>query len=152
MDRFSRSAMKTLDDELVASGAYNKVCVQLRGSMPTALPRDATIRDVLASLSNPESFVRQVVGVMHEAAREHGEIVVRLGITGTGKAPNYRVESATSGVPLIALDGANHQRWPDGENFSAANNWSSAAMTKDEVAKLLGEIRGRPGLRRGAKT
>lgn len=111
--------------------------------MPTALAQDATLRDVLPSLPNPESFVRQVVGVMHEAAKEHGEIVVRLGITGTGKAPNYRIEDANSGAPLIALDGANHQRWPDGENFSAATNWSSAAMTKDEVAKLLGELRGR---------
>lgn len=110
--------------------------------MSKSLPKDVTLRDVLPSLDKPKSFVRQVVGVMHEAAKDHGDIIMRLGVTGTGRAPNYRLESAAGGVPIMALDGANHKRWADGESFSSAPNWSTAVMTKDEVATLLGDIRG----------
>jgi len=116
--------------------------------MPVSLPKNATLRDVVPSLDKPESFVRQVVGVMHEVAKEHGDIVMRLGVTGTGRSPNYRVESALSGEQIMALDGANHKRWPDGENFSGVGTWSTAVMTKDEVSKLLGEIREFRGLNR----
>ena len=110
--------------------------------MSEPLKKNATLRDLLSSLDKPESFVRQVVGVMHEAAKEYGEIVMRLGVRGTGRAPNYRIKRAEGGAPLMALDGANHKRWADGENFAAAPNWSSAIMTKHELANLLGEIRG----------
>ena len=110
--------------------------------MSKALPKDATLHDVLPSLDKPESFVRQVVGVLHEATKGHGNIVMRLGVTGTGQAPNYRIEHAAGGAPIMAFDGANHKPWPDGENFSSASNWSEAVMTKDEVANLLGAIRG----------
>jgi len=110
--------------------------------MKTSLSQDATLRDVLASLDKPESFVRQALGVMHDATKEHGLVVMRLGITGKGSAPNYRLENAETGDPIMALDGANHKRWRDGENFSAAPNWSTAVMSKDAVASLLGEIRG----------
>ncbi len=110
--------------------------------MKTSLSQDATLRDVLPSLDNPENFVRQALGVMHDATKEHGSVVMRLGITGTGRAPNYRLENAETGDPIMALDGANHRRWPDGEIFLAAPNWSTAVMSKDAVANLLGEIRG----------
>lgn len=117
--------------------------------MPNSLPKNATLRDILPSLNKPESYVRQVVGVMHDATKEHGQIVMRLGVTGTGRIPNYRIERAESGTPVMALDGANHKRWPDGENFAAALNWSTTVMNKEEVAALLGEIRGyRPGRRK----
>ena len=110
--------------------------------MDTPRPPDATLRDVLASLDRPESFVRQALGVMLEVAKEHGPVVMRLGITGRGRAPNYRLENAETRDPIIALDGANHRPWPDGASFSAAPNWSTEVMSKDEVANLLGEVRG----------
>ena len=61
--------------------------------MPKALPKDATLHDVLPSLEKPESFVRQVVGVLHEATKEHGNVVMRLGVTGTGAKPRTIVSS-----------------------------------------------------------
>lgn len=113
--------------------------------MSKSIPMDATLRDVLPSLEKPEAFVRQVVGVMHHAAKEHGPIVMRLGITGKGSAPNYRIEGAEGGSPFMALDGANHRPWADGESFSSQTNWSTVTMTKDEVTNLLGDIRGYKG-------
>lgn len=118
--------------------------------MSVSLPKDATLRDVVTLLDKPENFVRQVVGVMHKAAKECGEVVMRLGITGTGHAPNYRIEHGEDGTPIMAIDGANHKAWADGESFSAAPNWSTAVMTKEEVANLLGEIRGYPPTRQRA--
>ena len=109
--------------------------------MPVSLSKNATLRHIITLLDKPETFVRQVVGVMHQAAKECGEVVMRLGITGTGQAPNYRIEHAEDGSPIVAINGANHKAWADGENFSAAPNWSTAVMTKEEVANLLGEIR-----------
>ena len=113
--------------------------------MVRAIPPDGTLPDVLASVDKPESFVRQMLGVMQNVAKEHGPVVVRLGITGTGRAPNYRLESADSREPIMAIDGANHKPWAQGENFAGASNWSTAVMSRDEVASLLGEIRGYPG-------
>ncbi len=109
--------------------------------MTNTLPDDATLRDLLATLDNKDAFVSQVFGVAHHASKEHGDIVIRLGVTGTGKVPNYRIEDATSGMPIIAINGANHQPWPEGEEFSAPNNWSRATMTKAQIEELLGEIR-----------
>lgn len=110
--------------------------------MDALLPENATLRDVVASLDKPESFVRQVLGTIHEGTKAHGPIVIRLGVTGKGRTPNYRLESAGNGEPIMAIDGANHKPWRDGDNFSGATTWSTEVMTKDEVASLLGEIRG----------
>ena len=108
--------------------------------MAGSLPKDATLRSILPRLSDADDFVCQAYGVLHSAAKEHGDVVMRLGVTGTGKLPNYRVDS-TSGQPLTAIDGNFHGPWPDGVDFTAPTNWSSATMSKREVEELLGEIR-----------
>jgi hypothetical protein len=60
--------------------------------MTMKLARDTKLRDVLTTLTDPDRYVSQAFGVMHRATKEHGEVVMRLGITGTGKLPNYRLE------------------------------------------------------------
>jgi hypothetical protein len=60
--------------------------------MSTKLPLDATIADVLASLARPESYVRQMLGNLYDCKNEHGSAEARIGITGDGIAPNYRLE------------------------------------------------------------
>lgn len=115
--------------------------------MSRTLPDAATLRDILWNLVDADAFVSQVFGVAHRATKDHGEVQIRLGVTGTGRLPNYRVEHANTGEPIFAVDGANHQRWPNGESFSGLANWSTAVMTKAQVEALLGEIRDfqRPG-------
>jgi hypothetical protein len=56
------------------------------------LSQDATIADVLATLARAESYVRGMLENMYECKREHGNAVARIGITGGGVAPNYRIE------------------------------------------------------------
>jgi len=105
-----------------------------------ALAKNVTLRDIRSKLSNRESYVAAAFGVVHRAAREHGDIVMRLGVTGTGQAPNYRIET-NSGEVLFAIDGSNHERWAAGERFDGADTWSQSVMTRTEVEELLGELR-----------
>jgi hypothetical protein len=104
------------------------------------IPKDATLREVRSMLDNPDVLVSRAFGVIHQLAKSHGEVRCRLGITGTGKFPNYRIE-APSGHPIMAINGTNHEPWPDGEAFDGATTWSEATMSKLEIEILLGEIR-----------
>ena len=109
--------------------------------MPSSLPRDSTLRTIVDSLSDPDRFVSKAFGVMHVEAKKHGNVMLRLGITGTGQLPNYRIEDA-AGNPIEAFDGNTHNRWPDGSVFTASETWSRQAISKAEVETLLGELRG----------
>ncbi len=91
-----------------------------------------------------ERFLRKVLGVIRKAQRDNGEIFVRMGTTGTGQAPNYRVEEPT-GSPIFAVDGANHETWPEGESFEGSENWSSATMSLSDVEAMLRSITGFEG-------
>jgi hypothetical protein len=73
------------------------------------------------------------------ACRGHGEIVIRMGTTGTGRAPNYRVEMA-AGQPIVAINGANHEPWPEGWAFEGNENWSSTSMTYSDVQSALAAV------------
>jgi hypothetical protein len=74
-------------------------------------------------------------------AKEQGEISLRLGVTGTGQIPNYRIENA-EGIPILAVDGATHEEWPEHIGFGGSSTWSQATMSRQEVEDLLGELRG----------
>ncbi|TCJ37389.1 hypothetical protein E0504_20350 [Parafrankia sp. BMG5.11] len=85
-----------------------------------------------------ERFLRRTLGVMSKL-REHGNIVLRIGTTGTGVAPNYRIE-IKDGDHIVAIDGANHQPWPEGSTFDGAENWSTATMTYADVQGALAAV------------
>lgn len=108
--------------------------------MPADLPKDATLRELQPTLLNAESFIRKVLGVMVREKRNHGPVVMRLGVTGTGKSPNYRVEDL-DGRAILAIDGANHEAWSDDARFEGPENWSNATMSEQDIKDLIGEIR-----------
>ncbi|MDT0507602.1 hypothetical protein [Novosphingobium sp. MMS21-SN21R] len=111
--------------------------------MANTLAPDSTLLDLSGKIDDLEDFVRQVFGVMRLASKEHGAaLIMRLGITGAGRAPNYRLEMVETGQAVMAIDGANHRPWPDGSRFDAPANWSSSTMTLEQVQQLLGDIRG----------
>lgn len=109
--------------------------------MTLKLPADATLRDLKLSASERESFVRRAFGVIHQAAKDDPNVVLRLGVTGTGQAPNYRLEKGEAGTLIMAINGANHQPWNEGDKFDGSCTWSEATMSKADVEGLLGEIR-----------
>ncbi len=106
------------------------------------LEANVTLRDLVGKLNDPVAFIRGVIGVMHETKKEHGDVVVRLGLTGTGKLPNYRLDSAVTGQPIQAFDGNGHGAWKGEEDFTAPTNWSTEAMTRTEVEDVLAELTG----------
>lgn len=121
------------------------------------LAERATIRDVVGSLTKPEDYVRQVFHNLHEAGRRGGEVVVRIGRTGDGKAPHYRIDRRAPGFsfradqpaqPIYELvaefHGRSHKRLlavDHPEDVLVEDNWSLAAMTLEEIKGLLGEVR-----------
>ncbi|HEY1932273.1 MAG TPA: hypothetical protein VGG99_09700 [Acetobacteraceae bacterium] len=106
------------------------------------LPLDATIADVVSTLAKAEDYVRHVVSNLSRMQREYGTVVVRIGITGTGHLPNYRLDHADGpSEPIAAFDGATHKPFSDVRKIDT-ENWSTGSMTYQEVRDLLGKLRG----------
>lgn len=104
------------------------------------LPQGSTISDVRHTLAQPERYVRVVLSNIVGAEREHGPVVVRIGVTGTGQFPHYRLDKRerrellgselTAYLPLQAFNGRNHQ-----------------PLAREEIMTLLGQLRQRGGPR-----
>jgi hypothetical protein len=111
------------------------------------LASDATIVDIVRSLNKPESYVRGVLENLYACKRALNDAQVRIGITGQGKVPHYRVEPLWAGSALRedshvfgVFNGWNHKPLSDGPSTHVC--WSTEAMELDEIAALLGELRG----------
>jgi len=126
--------------------------------MPThKVARNATIRDVLGTLSNPVEYVRGVFQNLHEMRRENRRVVVRIGSQGYGSAPHYRVDEQTQReklfspgevepayIPLAAFRGSGHKPLvaTGDEDILRDEHWSTASSSYEELRELLGEVRG----------
>jgi hypothetical protein len=124
-------------------------------SMATILPPDATLPDVLATLAKAEHYVRGMLENLYECKREHGSATARIGITGGGIAPHYRIDYSgpenkfnIKNAVFGAFDGRNHKiiDWIEeaGQlDGSVLKNehWSTRSMSIRDVAAFLGQIR-----------
>jgi hypothetical protein len=99
------------------------------------IPANATIRDVLPSLKDKRGYVATVRHQMSKAQKEHGPVKVRVGITGNGTLPSFRIDR-TDAAP-IAFDGHYH---PFTDVQLSEENWSTESMTFQEIDDLLREI------------
>ena len=116
--------------------------------MMQKIPHNNTIADIVGSLSKPEEYVRGVVGHLSECHIETGRngAYVRIGITGRGIVPNYRIEmppldEGSGYMPTWkAFRGSNHKILVD-ENILTDENWSNKSMSYHETRTLLGQIR-----------
>lgn len=106
------------------------------------LPSDVTLADILTQLDQPEEFTRRVLQTMVNYGKQHGDLLLRLGITGNGRRPNYRLDSANTSQPLAAIDGNSHKPFAPHEDIRAPRNWSTQPMVLAEVQDVLGKIRG----------
>jgi hypothetical protein len=103
------------------------------------IPDDATIADVIPLLGDPEEYVRQVLSTLY-TMKKQGDVVMRIGTTGTGLRPSYRIDMASSGKPISAFDGQTHRPFTDIKTVDT-QSWSSRSMSFGEVQQLLGQIR-----------
>jgi hypothetical protein len=106
---------------------------------------DARIMDVVDTLDDPVEYARGVVEnfFSHEYGFDRQRAVVRIGVSGRGIIPNYAIEQRGEHTPTFELrycfHGRNHKEIL--EDSFIGENWSSAAMSCDEVQSLLGELR-----------
>jgi hypothetical protein len=59
--------------------------------VPRMLPPDATLKDVRETLAKPAAYVCGVLDNLYKAAKQHGNAAVRIGVTGSGSMPYYRI-------------------------------------------------------------
>jgi hypothetical protein len=60
--------------------------------MTDLLPADATIASLLDRLNSPNNYIQNVFKHMWDCKKKFGDASVRIGISGEGKAPHYRIE------------------------------------------------------------
>ena len=109
--------------------------------MPQAsISKDATIENVLPTLQKPEEYVRVILENLYKCEREHQTCSVRIGITGEGKAPYYRIDYLDQDGSL-GLFGSFSGKVAGQGIETHEETWSNKSMTKSEVAEVLGRIR-----------
>ena len=104
------------------------------------LPTDATLADVLPTLSDREEYVRVILENLYKCEREHASCSIRIGITGEGKAPYYRIDYVDNDGSE-GLYGSFAGKVAGKGIDTHEDTWSTRSMTKGEVAEVLGKIR-----------
>jgi hypothetical protein len=112
--------------------------------MPS-LMGDSVISEVVNSMDRPIQYVWGVLRNMNRHGEGNGELHVRIGITGRGRAPKYRIERWRGGLyPLRregeilgVFDGRSHRSIEETNNAANQRNWSTSSATKSEVEVLL---------------
>lgn len=114
--------------------------------MPKTLPPDATIATVYAHLTHQQEYVRGVLQAMRQCNAKHLNSSVRIGVTGTGQKPYYRVSYLPHAGGDDEIFGSfydNHEPFEIG--FAATPNWSSRSMSFVEVQDFFADAIGFKG-------
>lgn len=127
----------------VSEGAALPVCptVRMEKMMTQAkLPSDATVRDVAR-----DTYARGVLDNMWHCRKKVGEPVVRIGVTGIGVCPNYRIEYVDKIKDKIKIFGTyrgsgDHSPLFTGNEGLRDEHWSTETMTLEDVAQLRSEL------------
>ncbi len=97
------------------------------------IPVDSTIESVWTRLTHQRKYVSGVLSAMRRCRAEHGEASVRIGITGSGQKPYYRVfcPKVDCGETIFGSFYDNHD--PLENAFAQTYNWSVCSMTFAEL-------------------
>lgn len=105
----------------------------------TKIANDSTIASVWSHLADPRVYVAGARQKMMTCPKQHGNAHVRIGITGSGQKPCYRVFYMTpSGTEVVyGSYWDNHDALEIGD--AVTSNWSTASMDFVAVDSLLRE-------------
>jgi len=109
------------------------------------LAADAKLTDVVHSLDRPVHYVCGVLENLYKCKKAHPKPVVRIGITGDGKRPYYRVLYEDKDGSWATFDTFvdNHISFSvESRPIEGGDGWSNATMTLAEVAQLRGMLKG----------
>jgi hypothetical protein len=115
------------------------------------LADNATIEEIIDYLDNPVEYVRGVFGNMHKCKKDHGTAFVKIGTTGSGIAPHYRVEPEWQlddfsrdelfDAHFVAYNDRNHKALDWGFRELRSEHWSENKMSYDDVRNILALLR-----------
>lgn len=104
------------------------------------IPANANVASHHQYLDDADSYIGGLYGNLHKAQKQNGTTVVRMGISGTGRRPSYRIEHPDGTEPDVPFDGQTHRPFTDTVGVAAAT-WSSEVNSFEEIEALLGKIR-----------
>ena len=108
------------------------------------------LRDILAALGKPEKYLCGVLGDIILCRRMYGSADVRIGTTGRGIAPHYRIEPEAicfrrlSDDPCpdcVAYHGQSHKELKWEPDRLCDGSWSSQIWTIEDVQTFLSQMR-----------
>lgn len=106
--------------------------------MTDTIPVDSTVASVWSKLKNPRQYVAGVRQKMMTCAKQHGNAEVKIGVTGKGYQPCYRITYKVGDAEHIY--GSYWDNHHTLEREDALNqNWAKASMATDEVDSFLKE-------------
>jgi hypothetical protein len=113
--------------------------------MTRRLAKDETIRTVWPYLTHQKPYVSGVLQKMRQCNFAHGNSSVRIGVTGTGQKPYYRINYVDPDGHEMIFGSFydNHEPLEDG--FVVTLNWSTASMSLQELLDFYAEAIGYQG-------
>lgn len=100
-------------------------------AMPQSIPNDSTVKTVWPHMTHQQNYIEGVFQNLVDCHEVYKNALVRIGITGTGQKPCYRIAYLTSGVESIfGSFWDNHQ--PLEKKDAINDNWSTSIMSFDE--------------------
>jgi hypothetical protein len=89
-------------------------------------------------MKNADVYVANIRHLMTQAEKAHGPVAVRLGVTGQGLYPSFRLETL-DGEFIESYGGQTFR--PFGALNTHLENWSSKSAALHEVTELLTKMR-----------
>ena len=114
--------------------------------MPKTIPPDSTIRTVWPGLTHQRPYASGVLHKMRQCNAKQGPSSVRIGVTGSGQKPYYRIFYLEEGRPVVFGSFQDNHN-PLEADFADTTPWSSQAMTFDELLNFYADTIGYQGKR-----
>jgi hypothetical protein len=107
--------------------------------MPAKIPSNSTLLSVWPHLADPRVYVAGARHKMMTCLQKHGNAHVRIGVTGTGQKPCYRIFHKTEAGTEVVYGSFWDNHEPLENEDAVTNNWSTASMDFSEVDAFLKE-------------
>lgn len=111
------------------------------------IPPDSTVETVWPDLTHRKQYVSGALQKMRQCAAANGNARIKIGVTGTGQKPYYRV-FYISDVGVEEIFGSfydNHDPLEIG--FAQTDNWSTKSMSLTETLDFYAQAIGFTGKR-----
>ena len=115
--------------------------------MPDKIAPDSTIETVWEKLTHQKPYVSGALQKMRQCTKANGNAQIKIGVTGTGQKPYYRIMYLDKNEVLTIFGSYydNHEALENG--YVDTNNWSTATMSFAELETFYSNAIGYSGKR-----